>query len=126
VKITYQQTDMPADLGLWLARLAGFEPATRCLEGTSRGSPDAARNGLMGSLAALIVAGGGTTSPSVCGWWLPGWLPEASLGSLMFERSNVVTIPRPEGHIRAAPVVANANQHDVPDGAVNPGNQRDR
>src|SRR5215469_3233835 len=25
---------MPADLGLWLARLAGFEPATRCLEGS--------------------------------------------------------------------------------------------
>jgi hypothetical protein len=60
----------------WLVRLAGFEPATRCLEGTSRGSPDAARCGSMGGLAALLVAVSGTVSPSVCGWWLPDWLPE--------------------------------------------------
>jgi hypothetical protein len=26
---------MALDLGIWLARLAGFEPATRCLEGTA-------------------------------------------------------------------------------------------
>jgi hypothetical protein len=75
----------------------------------------------MGGLAALIVADDGGPSLGVCGWWLPGWLPEVSLVSLMFERPNIVTIPRPEAYIRAGPVVAGANQCDVLDGAANPG-----
>ena len=54
-------------------------------------SPGAARFGSMGGLAALIVAGGGVVSPSVCGWWLPDWLPEASLALPRFERSNAAT-----------------------------------
>ena len=61
MKISYRQADTAVDLGLLLGapgrvRLAGFEPATRCLEGTSRVSLDAARCGSMGSLATLIVA----------------------------------------------------------------------
>jgi hypothetical protein len=68
-----------------LARLAGFEPATRCLDGTVGGSPEAARCGSMGGLAVLIVAGSGAAPPSACAWWLPDWLSEASIVSPMFE-----------------------------------------
>jgi hypothetical protein len=34
MKISYRQSYRATDLGFWLARLAGFEPATRCLEGS--------------------------------------------------------------------------------------------
>jgi hypothetical protein len=44
------------ELGLWLVRLAGFEPATRCLEGTFEPSPERARCGLTCCLAALMEA----------------------------------------------------------------------
>jgi hypothetical protein len=47
----------------------------------------------MVGLAALIAAGSGTPSPGVCGRWPPDWLPGVSLVWLMFEPSNVVTIP---------------------------------
>jgi len=36
MKVGYRWGDMVADLVFWLARLAGFEPATRCLEGRWR------------------------------------------------------------------------------------------
>jgi hypothetical protein len=68
-----------------------------------------------------MVAGRGGPPFGVCDWWLPLWLPEVSLVSLMFERSNIVTIVRPEAYIRAGPLVADANQYDVPGGAGNPG-----
>jgi hypothetical protein len=45
------------------------------LEGTSKGSLDAAPYGLMSRLAALIVADNGPASPGVCRRWLPSWLP---------------------------------------------------
>ena len=32
MKISYGQPDLASDLGVWLVHLAGFEPATRCLE----------------------------------------------------------------------------------------------
>jgi hypothetical protein len=83
------------DLVVWLARLAGFEPATRCLEGTTVWSPDGAGCGPMGGLAALVVADYGAASASVCGQWLPNWLPADSLASLMFEQSNSVSIREP-------------------------------
>jgi hypothetical protein len=73
----------------WLARLAGFEPATRCLEVTFRGWRDVAWGRLMCHLSGLMNAGRGLASPGICGWWLPRWLPGISLASLMFERSNL-------------------------------------
>ena len=35
-------------------------------------------------LAAPIVAGSGSAWPDICRRWLPNWLPENSLASLMF------------------------------------------
>src|SRR5262249_50330078 len=58
-----------------LVRLAGFEPATRCLEGTLVPSPESARHGLTWRLAAPILAGRGLASLSICHRWLPSWLP---------------------------------------------------
>jgi hypothetical protein len=43
--------------------------------------------------------------------WLvaPQLAPEAPFASLMFERSNLATIPRRKAHIRARVIVADAN-----------------
>jgi hypothetical protein len=56
VKVAARPGNVPIDLLVCLVRLAGFEPATRCLEGTSGRSPEGARCGLMCRLAALMEA----------------------------------------------------------------------
>jgi hypothetical protein len=58
------------------ARPAGFEPATRCLEGTSEGSRDVAWRRSTSHLAAAFVAGCRRTLREVCLHWLPYWLPK--------------------------------------------------
>jgi hypothetical protein len=57
-------------------RPAGFEPATRCLEGTVEASRCVAWRRLMGRLSALTIAGDGLAW--LGGWdcWLPTWLPD--------------------------------------------------
>src|SRR5262249_44166561 len=50
-------------------------PAARCPEGTLAPSPESARCGLTGCLAAPILAGRGLASLSICHRWLPSWLP---------------------------------------------------
>ena len=44
---------------------------------------------LIWHLAAQALAACGPASPCACGCWLPTWLPEISLASLTFGRSNV-------------------------------------
>jgi hypothetical protein len=56
-------------------RPAGFEPATRCLEGTVEPSLDIAWYRSMGRLTALMSADRGPASLGSCGRWLPIWLP---------------------------------------------------
>jgi hypothetical protein len=75
-------------IAAWLARPAGFEPATRCLEGTLKASRDVAQRCPGSHLAATIVAGHRRASRGVCLRWLPDWLPEISVHSLMFEWTN--------------------------------------
>ena len=74
-----------ADLVIWLARPAGFEPATRCLEGTAGASLDVAWRRPTSYLAAVSVAGRRRASRGVCLHWLTYWLPRIYLPSLMFE-----------------------------------------
>jgi len=64
-----------------LARPAGFEPATRCLEGTVPTSLDVARRRSTSHLPAVTVAGCRRASRDVCFRWLPCWLPENLLAS---------------------------------------------
>jgi hypothetical protein len=59
-----------------LARPAGFEPATRCLEGTFEPSRDVAWRRSTSHLAVVIVADCRTASRGVCLHWLPYWLPK--------------------------------------------------
>ncbi len=56
-------------------RQAGFEPATRCLEGTVEPSRSVACYRSMSRRAAQMTAGCGPTSPEDCDCWLPVWLP---------------------------------------------------
>src|SRR6185437_216889 len=56
---------------------AGFDPATRCLEGTCWESREVAWSRPIWPLAALIVAGRGSKSPWNCRRWLPFWLPRS-------------------------------------------------
>ena len=65
----------PPNRYLKLARPAGFEPATRCLEGTSGGCLEVAPRRLTWVLAASMVADNGSASPENCQRWLPAWLP---------------------------------------------------
>ena len=58
-----------------MARPAGFEPATRCLEGTFGGSLDVACCHPTSYLAADTIAGRRRASCEVCLCWLPDWLP---------------------------------------------------
>ena len=62
-----------------LARPAGFEPATRCLEGTVEGSREVAWRRPTRRLAADTIAGNRVASLGVCRWWLPAWLPEPGM-----------------------------------------------
>src|SRR5260370_19616656 len=59
-----------------LARPAGSEPATRCLEGTAGGLRDVAWRRSTSHLAALIAADHRRTSPGICLHWLTYWLPK--------------------------------------------------
>ncbi len=77
------------ELGVLVARLAGFEPATRCLEGTASRSLEDAACGLTSSFAVFMMAGCGLRQPDVCLQWLPKWLPGTSLAELIFEWSNI-------------------------------------
>ena len=72
---------MARDLGFLLARLAGFEPATGCLEGTVGVSPGDAACGLTSSFS-FAKAGRRLVWPDVCLQWLPKWLPGILLGEL--------------------------------------------
>jgi Phage integrase family len=56
------------------ARPAGFEPATRCLEGTFEPSRDVVRRRLTSLLTAVTVARCRRMSRGVCLHWLPYWL----------------------------------------------------
>ena len=58
------------------ARPAGFEPATRCLEGTFEASRDVAWRRSTSHLAVRIVADCRGASRGVCLRWLPYWLPK--------------------------------------------------
>src|SRR5438105_3811496 len=51
--------EIAADLRVVVARLAGFEPATRCLEGTAGQSPVNAKCSLTSSFAFFAKAGCG-------------------------------------------------------------------
>src|SRR5262249_2726171 len=67
----------PSAVQSWLAGAPGrIRTRDPLLRRHIEGSPHVARCGLMGGLAALIVAGGGAASLSGCDWWLPNWLPE--------------------------------------------------
>ena len=57
-------------------RPAGFEPATRCLEGTFEPSQDVAWRRSTSHLAAIIVAYCRRESRGVGLHWLPNWLPK--------------------------------------------------
>src|ERR1700722_11494388 len=59
-------------------RPAGFEPATRCLEGTVEASRCVAWCRSMSHLTARMRAGCGLALPGGCGCWLPVWLPDLS------------------------------------------------
>jgi hypothetical protein len=72
-----------------LARPAGFEPATRCLEGNVGASRDIAWRRSASHLAATIVTGRRRASCSVCLRWLPDWLSGIYLPLLMFENEKV-------------------------------------
>src|ERR1700721_504992 len=61
-----------------LVRPAGFEPATRCLEGTVELSRHVARHCSTSRLPAPIKAGCGLVPPGSCDRWLPIWLPESA------------------------------------------------
>src|SRR5262249_42634660 len=65
--------------------------ASLVLGGASEPWPDGAGRGLVCCLAAPIVAGCGPAWPDACRRWLPDWLPDNSLASLMFEWSNPVS-----------------------------------
>ena len=58
------------------ARRAGFEPATRCLEGTGDSSQYVASCRLTGLPAAAMIAGSRVASLGVCRCWLPVWPPQ--------------------------------------------------
>jgi len=58
------------------ARPAGFEPATRCLEGTVQGSRQVAWRRPTRRSTAGTVARGRVVSPGACRRWLPVWLPQ--------------------------------------------------
>jgi len=72
-----------------LVRLAGFEPATRCLEGTLQPSPEEARCGLTRRLAALMEADCRLVYPHIWRRWLPTWLPANSSHILNPRRSGL-------------------------------------
>jgi hypothetical protein len=59
-----------------VVRPAGFEPATRCLEGTCDSSQYVAWCRLTGLPAAAMIAGSRLASLRVCRCWLPLWLPQ--------------------------------------------------
>ena len=59
-----------------LARPAGFEPATRCLEDTFGLSRDVAWRRPIRRLAGRIIWVCRPMSLGVCRRWLPDWLPE--------------------------------------------------
>ena len=63
----------------------GLEPTAYCLGGTPVTWPGVAPCGPTWVLAAAIIAGRSLTQPCACGHWLPVWLPEFSLATLMFE-----------------------------------------
>src|SRR5690349_18123045 len=69
-----------------LARPAGFEPATRCLEVTVTASGDVACCRSTSCLAAGTIAGCRRASREVCLRWLPDWLPEFCSLSLISNR----------------------------------------
>jgi hypothetical protein len=79
-------------IAVWLARPAGFEPATRCLEGTVGASLDVAWRRSTSHLPADTVAGRRRASCEICLRWLPGWLPEIYLLSLKFEETKIESI----------------------------------
>jgi hypothetical protein len=59
----------------FVVRQAGFEPATRCLEGTVEASRHVAWCHSMRRSAALMGADCGVASPEDWDCWLPLWLP---------------------------------------------------
>ncbi len=71
-----QSGNMHAELVFHLACPAGFEPATRCLEGTFEPSRDVAWRRSTSHLAAIIVADCRRESRGVGLHWLPYWLPK--------------------------------------------------
>jgi hypothetical protein len=94
VSADYLLGHMRIDLGFRFVRPAGFEPATRCLEGTFEESRDVAWYRSTSYLAAAIVAGCRGTSQGICPRWLPVWLPEIYLPSLMLEWTKTVSTMR--------------------------------
>jgi|tagenome__1003787_1003787.scaffolds.fasta_scaffold20972094_1 hypothetical protein len=57
------------------ARRAGFEPTTRCLEGTICALLEVGWSRPVWHLPAVMMAGGSSMWPGVCPRWLPVWLP---------------------------------------------------
>jgi hypothetical protein len=73
------------------ARRAGFEPATRCLEGKVQGSRRVALCRLTWRLAASMITGSRLASLAVCRCWLPVWLPDRARPA-MFRRPKMRAI----------------------------------
>jgi hypothetical protein len=59
------------DIGRCEVRRAGFEPATRCLEGTGEPSRGVAWRRSLSHLTAQMNAGRGPASPEGCDSWVP-------------------------------------------------------
>src|SRR5208282_843253 len=84
-------------------RPAGFDPVTRCLEGTSPGSPEVARCRPIRYLSAAIVAGCRPAWPKSLSLLAPRLAPLIQLSSPMFERANGIGHARPMQLASASP-----------------------
>jgi hypothetical protein len=83
-----------------LVRPAGFEPATRCLEGTVEASRCVAWCRPMSHLTAQMRDGRGLASPGVCGRWLPVWLPDLCDSAFVRMSENASAAPHACGGAR--------------------------
>ena len=83
-----------------MVELRGFEPLTFCMPYGARPSPDGAGRRPARQLPAMTVAGRSLLSAGAWRHWLPTWLPEKSLASLMFEWPHAVSRPGPSGSHR--------------------------
>jgi len=80
-----------------LVRPAGFEPATRCLEGTVGELLHVAWCRSMGRSAALMIADHGPVLPENWGCWLPIWLPELARLSVVRMSENSIGCAAADG-----------------------------